>query len=171
MIPLKKTLPLLLSTLLLATPALAQEAVVPAQSPETLFTSPDPALNANKQVVYHIVFDLLEAGHWDKADQYLTEEYLQHNPNVPSGRDTVVNFFTKVLKVQPKPLPDHMKTPVVSVTAEGDLVVVATRRTVTDKTHPDGKYTTTWFDMWRIEDGKAAEHWDNALINEVPEFD
>ena len=23
-------------------------------------------------------------------------------------------------------------------------------------------YTTTWFDMWRIKDGKADEHWDPA---------
>ncbi|SEP05970.1 hypothetical protein [Mucilaginibacter sp. OK283] len=25
------------------------------------------------------------------------------------------------------------------------------------------KYTTTWFDMLRIENGKIAEHWDSAL--------
>jgi len=24
------------------------------------------------------------------------------------------------------------------------------------------KYTTTWFDMFRIEGGKIAEHWDAA---------
>ena len=24
------------------------------------------------------------------------------------------------------------------------------------------KYTTTWFDMFRIENGKIAEHWDTA---------
>ncbi len=24
-------------------------------------------------------------------------------------------------------------------------------------------YTTTWFDVFRIKDGKIAEHWDPAL--------
>ena len=24
------------------------------------------------------------------------------------------------------------------------------------------KYTTTWFDMFRVENGKIAEHWDPA---------
>lgn len=31
-------------------------------------------------------------------------------------------------------------------------------------------YSTTWFDMWRIKDGKAAEHWDPALLNEAPDL-
>ena len=45
----------------------AQAAVVGSRDPESLFTSPDPKLNANKQVVLHIMRDLLEANHWDNA--------------------------------------------------------------------------------------------------------
>ena len=45
----------------------AQEAVIAAADKEALFTSADPKLHANKQVAYHIMRDLLEAGHWDKA--------------------------------------------------------------------------------------------------------
>ncbi len=71
--------------------------------------------------------DLLEANHWELADQYLTARYLQHNPLVVSGRDPVVKFFTEVLHRQPSAIPAKMKTAVVSVTAEGDLVTVATR--------------------------------------------
>jgi predicted SnoaL-like aldol condensation-catalyzing enzyme len=141
----------------------AQEAVVAAADREALFTSPDPKLNANKQVVYHIVRDLLEAGHWDRADQFLTERYLQHNPNVPSGRDTVVKFFTEVLKVEKKPLPETLSTPVAFVTAEGDLVTVAIVREEKDPKDPSRTYTTTWYDTWRIVDGKADEHWDSAI--------
>jgi predicted SnoaL-like aldol condensation-catalyzing enzyme len=141
----------------------AQEAVVAAPNKEELFTSSDPQLNANKQVVYHIIRDLLEANHWDLADQYLTERYLQHNPNVPSGRDTVVNFFTQVLKAEPRPIPETLQTPVAFVTAEGDLVTVATVSTVQDPKDPTKTYTTTWYDTWRIVDGKADEHWDSAL--------
>ncbi|MBY6261871.1 hypothetical protein EI613_08025 [Azospirillum sp. 412522] len=145
-------------------PATAQEAVVPAGDAEALFTSPDPALNANKQVVYGIIRDLLEAGHWDMADRYLSEEYVQHNPNAASGRAAVVDYFTKVRQVKPQPISAKLKTPIVSVTAEGDLVVVAYPRQVKDPKHPAGGYSTTWFDMWRIRDGKAVEHWDPALL-------
>ncbi len=67
----------------LPTPVHAQEAVVAVPDPESLFTSPDPVLNRNKQAALHIVKDLLECGHWDKADQYLTPAYHQHNPMVP----------------------------------------------------------------------------------------
>ncbi|NTF33274.1 SnoaL-like domain-containing protein [Rhizobium skierniewicense] len=144
-------------------PAYAQEAVVKAEDAEALFTSPDPKLNANKQVTYKIIRDLLEAGHWDKADQYLTERYIQHNPNAASGRDGVIKFFTEVLKVEKKPIPDKISSPVVFVTAEGDLVTVGFVREVKDPKDPTKTYTTTWFDTWRFVDGKADEHWDSAL--------
>lgn len=153
----------LLTVFGVAAAASAQEAVVEAKDKDALFTSKDPVLNANKQVVYHIVKDLLEAGQWGEADKFLSERYLQHNPNVPSGRASVVGFFTKVLKVEPKPVPEKMATPVVFVNAEGDLVTVATVRTEKDPKDPAKTYTTTWYDTWRIVDGKADEHWDAAF--------
>ena len=143
--------------------ARAQEAVTAAPDVEALFTSQDPVLHANKQVAFHIMRDLLEANHWDKADQWLTERYIQHNPNVVSGRAPVVEFFTKVLGRKPTPLPEKMKTPVVFVSAEGDLVTVATVRTEKDPKDPSKTYTTTWHDTWRIVSGKAVEHWDSAV--------
>src|SRR5437773_10573040 len=81
----------LAAALLAGSPSLhAQEAVVGASDPDALFHSSDPKLNTNKQVAYHIVKDLLEAGHWELADKYLTERYIQHNPNAASGRAGVV---------------------------------------------------------------------------------
>ena len=140
----------------------AQEAVKGVDNADALFTSPDPVLNRNKQAAYHIVKDLLEAGHWEQADRWLTAEYHQHNPLVQSGRDTVVNFFTKVMKLEPKPIPAKMQTPIVAVLAEGDLVTVVYPREMKDPKDPSKSYTTTWFDMWRFKDGKADEHWDPA---------
>ena len=146
--------------------AMAQEPVVAAANPEALFTSPDPKLNANKQVVLHIMRDLLEANHWELADKYLTPEYIQHNPNVASGRDGVVKYFAATRK--PSPIPEKMKTKIVAVMAEGDLVIVATPREYPDPRDPSKKYSTTWFDMWRIKNGKADEHWDGATITTAP---
>ncbi|MFZ6680805.1 nuclear transport factor 2 family protein [Undibacterium sp. Tian12W] len=158
---------LTLSTLLMALPSSshAQEPVVGGENPDLLFSSSDPKLHANKQVVYHIVKDLLEAGHWELADKYLSKRYLQHNPNAASGLAGVVKYFIDVRKVQATPIPEKMTKPVVAVIAEGDLVTVMYPLPVRDKTSGQLLYTTTWFDTWRIVDGKADEHWDSALKN------
>lgn len=160
----------LLASLFFTAPVLAQEAVEPAKNAEQLFTSADPQLHANKQVVYRILLELLEAGHWEKADELLSEEYIQHNPNARSGRAAVVDYFTKVLKVTPSPIPDKLGMKVVAVTAEADLVTVLYRRSVKDPAAPQGSYTTTWYDTWRIVDGKATQHWDPALLGESPDL-
>jgi len=140
--------------------AQAQEAVTAAPDTDALFHSADPKLNTNKQCAYMIIKELIEAGHWEHADKYLTERYLQHNPNAKSGREAVTVFFTQVLKQQKKPVPQKMQSKVVAVTAEGDYVTVSFAREYKDPKDPSKTYTTTWFDMWRFVDGKADEHWD-----------
>jgi predicted SnoaL-like aldol condensation-catalyzing enzyme len=154
---------LALGALLLGSLSLhAQEAVVGAADPDALFHSPDPVLNKNKQAAYHIIKDLIEAGHWNEADKWLTARYIQHNPLAASGRDGVVKFFTEVMKAQPKPIPAKMTSKIVAVNAEGDYVTVAYVRELKDPKDPSKTYTSTWFDMWRFVDGKADEHWDPA---------
>ena len=157
----KKVSLILCGALLACGLAQAQEAVTAAADTDALFHSPDPKLDRNKQAAYMIIKELIEAGHWDNAGKYLTERYLQHNPNAKSGRDGVVYFFTQVLKQQPKPIPAKMQSKVVAVTAEGDYVTVSFVREYTDPKDASKKYTTTWFDMWRFVDGKADEHWDS----------
>ncbi len=140
----------------------AQEAVTPAADIDALFTSPNPKQQVNKQAAYHIMKDLLEANHWELAGKYLTDRYVQHNPNAASGLAGVVYYFTQVRKTTPTPIPAKLSTPVVSVTAEGDLVIVSRVRVLKDPKDATKTYTTTWFDMWRFKDGKADEHWDGA---------
>ncbi len=159
----KSTLIAMVASLVFTGAAFAQEKVVGVENPDQLFTSKDPVLHHNKQVTYKIITVLLEANQWDQADKYLTERYIQHNPNAASGRQGVVDYFTKVLKVKPSPIPEKMQTEIVSVVAEGDIVTVAFPREVTDPKDPTKTYTTTWFDSWRFKDGKADEHWDSAL--------
>lgn len=147
--------------ILAAGAAAAQTSVTGSANPDALFHSADPKLDANKQAAYHIVKDLLEAGHWELADHYLTERYIQHNPLAGSGRAAVVDFFTKTLKVPAKPIPVRMGTPIAAVVAEGDLVIVVYPRPM-NVDDPAKSYSTTWFDMWRFVNGKADEHWDPA---------
>ena len=72
----------------------------------------------------------------------------------------MVEFFSRFVK--PQPIVDSIKAKVVSITADGDLVTLAFVRELTEKDDKTKKYTTTWFDMFRVENGKIAEHWDSA---------
>jgi predicted SnoaL-like aldol condensation-catalyzing enzyme len=138
----------------------AQEPVAGVANPESLFKDGNPKLNANKQATLHIMKDLLQCNHWNEADKWLTARYVQHNPNVASGREGVVKFFG----TRPRTATcDKLTTKVVAVLAEGDLVTVVMPREVKDPKDPSKTYTTTWFDMWRFVDGKADEHWDPAI--------
>jgi len=146
-----------------ATGALAQDPVTYSSDPESLFTSKDKKLNTNKQAAMHIQRDLLEANHWDEANKWLTDRYIQHNPNAGNGLAGVVAFFSS----RPKsaiPGPKEWKSRIVNVVAEGDYVTIATQREMDNPAKPGTKYTTTWFDMWRFVDGKADEHWDYGTI-------
>ncbi len=140
-------------------PVSAQEPVKGVANPEALFTDTNPRLNTNKQAALHIMKDLLQCNHWDEADKWLTARYLQHNPNVASGRDAVVKFFGSRPKT---PTCNMLTTPVVAVLADGDLVTVVIAREYKEPKDPSKTYTSTWFDMWRFVDGKADEHWDPA---------
>jgi predicted SnoaL-like aldol condensation-catalyzing enzyme len=151
------TISAIAATLLLGLPLLAQEPVKGVADPDSLFHDKNKKLDANKQVAYHIEKDLLQCNHWDEAGKWLTEAYHQHNPQVQSGLAPVVKFFG----TRPKTATcDKLNAPVVAVTADGDLVTVMSARTLKDKNGQE--YTSTWFDTWRIKDGKADEHWDPA---------
>src|SRR6185312_16160123 len=129
-------------------------ASAPAQVPPVattdqlaLLKSGDPKLAHNKQVVFDFWRIVYEGGHLDQAPQYMAETYIQHNPNVVSGRAAFVELFGKVR--QPRPIAPLIKAPVISIVAERDIVMVSTQRKVRDRANPDHIYYMTWFDMFR----------------------
>ena len=151
---------LMIAAFFVVSSAGAQEPVVGVANPESLFRDSNPKRHRNKQATLHIMKDLLQCNHWDEASKWLTARYIQHNPNVASGREGVVKFFG----TRPKtPTCDKLTTKVVAVLADGDLVTVVMPRELKDPTDPSKTYTPTWFDMWRFVDGKADEHWDPAM--------
>ena len=153
---------LCLAVILVLSPAShAQVAVQAAPNQEPLLASPDARLATNKRLVYDFWREVLEGGHMELAPKYMTESYIQHNPNVPTGRAAFVEFFTKISK--PKAIEPRVKAPLVAIVAEGDLVVLSFVREEKDPKDATRKYTTTWFDMFRVENGKIAEHWDIDL--------
>src|SRR5689334_16375918 len=100
--------------------AVAQVPVTPAPDHAALLQSADPKLAQNKRFVYDFWREVFEAGHLELADKYMAEGYIQHNPNVPTGRAAFVEFFGKIRK--PKPIEAKVAAPLVSIVAEGDLV-------------------------------------------------
>ena len=155
---------LALCALVLSSATLAQEPVVGVADPEALFKDSNPALNRNKQAALHIMRELLQCGQWDRSGEWLTDKYIQHNPNAASGREGVVRFFTQVMKVKRTPPCAQLTTPVVAVMADGDYVTVLIPRSYPDPRTPGKTYSTSWFDTWRFVNGKADEHWDPATI-------
>ncbi|MDH5513356.1 MAG: nuclear transport factor 2 family protein [Gammaproteobacteria bacterium] len=139
--------------------------VVAVDDPESLFVDDDPVIHRNKQSALHIMRELLQCRQWNRADEWLTERYIQHNPSFASGRATVVNAFSGVPAIEPC---GKLTTGIVAVTADDEHVSVIIRRELDDPRNPGQKYTTIWVDMWRFVDGKADEHWDTAVINAGP---
>jgi predicted SnoaL-like aldol condensation-catalyzing enzyme len=125
---------------LFTVPVPAQVPVSPAADHAALLASADPKLARNKRLVYDFWREVFEAGHLELAPKYLAETYIQHNPNVPTGRAAFVEFFGKFK--QPGPVADRIAAPLVAMTAEGDLVVLSscarppTRKTRRRSTRP-----------------------------------
>ena len=140
---------------------LAGEPVVPAPDQGALLYSDDFRAAMNKRIVYDFWRKILEAGHLELAPKYLSKDYLQHNPNVPTGRDGFVDFFSQFST--PQPIQKRVKAKLVSIVAEDDLVIVSSVSEQTDPHDSSQTYTTTWFDQFRLCNGKIVEHWDSAL--------
>jgi predicted SnoaL-like aldol condensation-catalyzing enzyme len=149
----------LICVLLLAVQAYAQLAPKPLASQEELLKDKDPKLAANKKLVFDFWREVLEARHLDQADKYMRQDYMQHNPNADTGIAGFKAYFSRLggpLQIEPK-----IKREVISIVAQGDMVVLSfVQENKDSKGQP---YKTTWFDMFRIQDGKIAEHWDSAL--------
>ena len=152
--------------MLLAIASLGAHAqVAPTAAPDqiSMLKSGDPKLQRNKQHVFDFWRIVYEGGHLDRAPEYMAEGYIQHNPNVKSGRAAFIELFRK--QRSPQPIAARIKMPVINITADRDIVTVSTVRKVRDRLHPEHVYYITWFDMFRIDaQGLIAEHWDPSEL-------
>jgi predicted SnoaL-like aldol condensation-catalyzing enzyme len=127
-----------------------------------LLASDDPKLARNKKHVYDFWRIVYEAGHMERAAEFVAPEYIQHNPNVESGRDA---FVATIGKARPKRdvLPQS-RFPIIDIIAERDIVMVMWARKVRDRVDPAHIYEMTWFDVFRVDarTGLINEHWDSS---------
>lgn len=154
------------------TPAAAQESLtmsvppVVSQDHAALLESPDPRLAANKQLVYDMYRILLQAGHHGRAHEFIAEDYIQHNPNAAQGLAGIVDYVRETRPV--REIKDTLDLPLITLVAEGDYVMTSFVRP--EKDTAGETYYSTWFDLFRIENGKIAEHWDPMLKSD-PKID
>jgi predicted SnoaL-like aldol condensation-catalyzing enzyme len=144
---------------LVCAPAFAALPVVAAKNQDALLKSSDPKLAANKKIAYDFYRIVLRGWRLDQAEHYMREDYMQHNPNADTGIKGFKAYFEKL--GGPLPIQDTLPD-LVSIMAEGDMVTLLLVREYDEPGKPGQKYTSTWFDTFRIQDGKIAEHWDNA---------
>jgi predicted SnoaL-like aldol condensation-catalyzing enzyme len=117
----------------------------------------------NKEQVENFVADVFVNHDLSDLGRYLREDYIQHNPDVAQGREGFRQFFDITFRA----IPDFRYT-LRKIVAEGDYVFVHCTTT--------GTHTGTWIgqpatgnalnfdvvDMFRLQDGLIAEHWDVA---------
>lgn len=107
----------------------------------------------NKALVTEAMVALFQQHDASAVDRLYAEDYLQHNPDIPQGRDA--------LRALVADLPKNVFYEPGLIVAERDVVAIHGRiRGWAD-------VPQVVVDVFRIRDGKLAEHWD-VLQNEVP---
>ena len=116
----------------------------------------DDSLTArNKEVVRNFYTTVLIGRNVDAAPKFLRTDYIQHNPQVPTGLKGFMDAFRARFAQQ---LPSDYKRELLNVIGDNDMVVTYVRQTWTGK---DGQHHQALeFDMFRVQDGMIAEHWD-----------
>ena len=107
----------------------------------------------NKEIVKNAVTELFIKGDISALDKYWSDQYIQHNPMIDNGRDA--------LKKLASTLGPGFRYEMGMIVGDGDYVMVHGRYT------GFGPNPMIAVDMFRVKDGKLAEHWD-VLQEEVP---
>jgi predicted SnoaL-like aldol condensation-catalyzing enzyme len=121
-------------------------------------------LKNNRQLVESLINRVFIGHDFSRLDEIMRDDYLQHNQDVPQGKAGFIEFFENTFKA----MPDFRYT-VKKIVAEGEIVMAYC---TSSGTHTGGPWLETQptgnrlefdvVDIFRIQDGKIAEHWDVA---------
>lgn len=106
----------------------------------------------NKQIVttaYQRIFGDLDAS---AVDEYMSKDFVQHNPTITDGPEGV----KKLLQMLASQGVQKQKIEFKHVIADGDNVMLHSRYEMAGK-------EWRFIDIYRVEDGKLAEHWDAMM--------
>jgi predicted SnoaL-like aldol condensation-catalyzing enzyme len=118
----------------------------------------------NEDVVSRFYNDVFLRHDMSRIDEYMRDDYIQHNADCPQGKAGFLEFFDTIFKAVP-----DFSYALLKMAAEGDMVMTYS---TTRGTHTGGewlgqqatgaKLEFNVVDIFRLEDGKIAEHWDVA---------
>ncbi len=111
-----------------------------------------------KEIVLNAVTAIFSSFDPEAADQLLADGYIQHNPAVPTGAATMIGLIPALQE-------SGIKATTHRVITEGDMVVL---HTTYENAQAFGGDTLVGFDVFRVENGKVAEHWDNLAPLAAP---
>jgi len=104
----------------------------------------------NKTLVKNFVNDILVNGKMEKLSGYFDgDNYIQHNPNIANG----LSGLGKALEYMASQGITMKYNKVHRVLGEGNFVLTVSEGSFADK-------NTSFYDLFRVENGKIAEHWD-----------
>ena len=119
-------------------------------------TLADEALTqGNKNLVRNFYTTVLIGGDVDATPRFLRPDSIQHNPQVPTGLKGFMDTFRE--RFAQKLAADY-KRELLNVIGDNDMVVVYVQQTWTG--HDGQHHQALGFDMFRVQDGMIAEHWD-----------
>jgi predicted SnoaL-like aldol condensation-catalyzing enzyme len=126
-------------------------------NPITTANTPDKSEKEirNEKIVRDFYNRVFLAKNASAAVNYLEQDYIQHNPNVATGRQAFINAFTQIFKQNP-----NFSTQIKRIYTDGNYVIV-------HSFSPKGPAGSAIVDIYRLnDDGKIAEHWD--VIQQIP---
>ena len=104
----------------------------------------------NKEIVLAFYEEVFNRHDLTNVASYVREDYIQHNPTVEDGREGFVQFAQKFLSMDP-----HVE--IVNCAAEDDLVFVFFKCVM------GNGIVNKVCDIYRLEGGMLAEHWDVVI--------
>ncbi len=119
----------------------------------TRMTTTTNAPQANKALVLEGIKGVFVNRDTSVLDRLFSDEYKQHNPQIPNGTAAIKALLAK--------LPANFRYEPGLVVAEGDYV------TIHGRYFGWGPKPMMAVDIFRVANGKIAEHWD-VMQEEVP---
>ncbi len=104
----------------------------------------------NKEVIAAFYKEFFNDHVVEAAEKYVREDYIQHNPGVDQGRQALMDAFADKFKEHPD---FHLN--IKFMIEENDMVAVYLKNV-----DPEGNTKCRVVDIYRLEGGKLAEHWD-----------
>lgn len=104
----------------------------------------------NRELVKNFLVDVMQNQHPEKTTDYFDgDAYIQHNTGIADGLSSLGEALAALADQGIAMIYDetHM------ILAQGNFVLAVSEGTF-------GGAPTSYYDLWRVENGKIAEHWD-----------